>query len=50
MSCSLWRWTEECDHRLCVGDCDLCDCNLEEDEEDETYTVSSRTISFGGVA
>ena len=25
MSCSLWRWTEQCEGRLCVGDCDLCD-------------------------
>lgn len=24
MSCSLWRWTEECDRRECVGDCDNC--------------------------
>ena len=34
MSCSLYRWTEECDHRPCVGDCDLCDENTE-DEDDE---------------
>lgn len=24
MSCSLYRWTEECDRKECVGDCDLC--------------------------
>lgn len=24
MSVSLWRYTEACDHRPCVGDCDLC--------------------------
>lgn len=24
MSVSLWRWTEECDKQVCVGDCDLC--------------------------
>lgn len=34
MSCDLWRWTEECDHRPCPGDCDLCEENTE-DEEDE---------------
>lgn len=32
MSCSLWRWTEECDHIPCPGDCDLCEEN-DEDEE-----------------
>lgn len=32
MSCDLWRWTEECDHRPCPGDCDLCEEN-DEDEE-----------------
>ena len=25
MSCSLWRWTEECDNGFCAGDCDLCE-------------------------
>ena len=34
MSCSLWRWTEECDYRPCCGDCDLCEYN-DEDEEEE---------------
>ena len=24
MSCSKWRYTEACDGRPCVGDCDLC--------------------------
>lgn len=39
MSCSKWRWTEECDSRPCCGDCDNCDyeeereSNGEEDEE-----------------
>lgn len=33
MSCSLWRWTEECDGRPCCGDCDNCD--YEEETEDE---------------
>lgn len=35
MSCSLWRWTPECDNDLCVGDCDLCNKDAEEEEEDE---------------
>lgn len=42
MSCSKWRWTEECDSRPCPGDCDLCDY------EDETYTVEEPTISYKG--
>ena len=33
MSCSLWRWTEECDNRPCCGDCDLCEENTEDEEE-----------------
>lgn len=35
MSCSKWRWTEECDGQPCVGDCDLCDFYPEEDYEDD---------------
>ena len=35
MSVDLWAWTEECDHRVCVGDCDLCDVAVEEGEENE---------------
>lgn len=34
MSVSLWRWTEECDTHICVGDCDLCSY-AEESEEEE---------------
>lgn len=45
MSCSLWRWTEECDHRPCCGDCDYC--SYGEDEED-TYTVTEPTVSVKG--
>ena len=30
MSCSLYRWTEECDWQPCPGDCDVCDRNMEE--------------------
>ena len=44
MSCSLYRYTEECDGQVCVGDCDLCDhCpDTEENKEweravDELY-------------
>ena len=36
MSCSLWRWTEECDHRPCPGDCDECSYPDTEEGEDET--------------
>lgn len=34
MSCSLWRWTEACEGKPCVGDCDLCDWNTEDEEEE----------------
>lgn len=47
MSCSLWRWTPECDGRFCAGDCDLCSFN-DEDEEDEVYTVTEPTVSLKG--
>ena len=47
MSCSLWRWTAECDHRPCIGDCDYCDYN-NEDEKDEVYTVTEPTVSVKG--
>lgn len=40
MSVSLWRWTEECDGRFCVGDCDLCTC----EEEDEDVCDLQREI------
>ena len=30
MSVSLWAWTEECDGRICVGDCDLCSADVVE--------------------
>lgn len=37
MSCSLWRWTEICDHRPCPGDCDECGYpeDYTDDEEQE---------------
>lgn len=39
MSCSLWRWTEECDSRPCPGDCDLCEENFEEENFEESHTI-----------
>ena len=35
MSCSLWRWTPECDHDACPGDCDFCSKNMEDEDEVE---------------
>ena len=35
MSCSLWRWTPACDGDYCVGDCDLCDREFEDEESEE---------------
>lgn len=34
MSVSKWRWTEDCDHGICVGDCDKCDKAVFEEGED----------------
>ena len=34
MSCSLYRYTEECDGQVCVGDCDLCDYFPDEEEQE----------------
>ena len=34
MSCSLWRWTKDCDGKPCPGDCDVCG----KEEEDEVDT------------
>lgn len=31
MSCSKWRWTEECDTQPCPGDCDFCGFHPEEE-------------------
>ena len=36
MSCSLWRWTPSCDDEMCVGDCDLCSYEGEEDADDNS--------------
>lgn len=35
MSVDKWRWTPDCDRDVCVGDCDLCNKNTEEEEEAE---------------
>ena len=35
---SVWRWKydpEKCDHGICVGDCDQCDREIDEDEVQE---------------
>lgn len=32
MSVSKWRYTEACDGRPCVGDCDFCSFDPEEPE------------------
>ena len=42
MSCSLWRWAEECDTHECVGDCDNCSYNQE--DEDEIYTIHAESL------
>ena len=47
MSCDKWRWTEECDTHICIGDCDYCDYN-NEDEEEYTISADSGTVSVGG--
>ena len=44
MSCSLYRWTKECDERACVGDCDFCDFNNE--DEEETYTIKAESLGI----
>ena len=45
MSCSLYRYSEKCDGRPCVGDCDLCDFDPEETEEKED--VGKIAIMYG---
>lgn len=42
MSCSLWRYTEQCEGRPCPGDCDLCDFDPDE------YTIDNDTVDYGG--
>lgn len=41
MSVSLWRWSEDCDSRICVGDCDLC---LYDEREYDGYTDIEGTV------
>lgn len=41
MSCSLWRYTEQCEGRPCPGDCDCCDF-------DPDYTIDNDTVDYGG--
>lgn len=36
MSCSLYRWSPDCEFDYCPGDCDLCNKNNEDEEEEET--------------
>lgn len=38
MSADKWAWTEACDHKVCVGDCDLCDVAVEEEESEKCDT------------
>lgn len=40
MSTSLWRWTEACDGAPCVGDCDLCSRNMDDEDIDEEVRIS----------
>lgn len=35
MSCSLYRWSPDCEDDYCPGDCDLCNKNNEDEEEKE---------------
>lgn len=39
MSVSKWAWTEECDGRVCTGDCDLCSWEEEEEEEEDDEQI-----------
>ena len=43
MSCSLWRYTEECEGRPCPGDCDLCDFDSDE------VTITPPTVDYGEI-
>jgi len=38
MSTSLYRWTEDCDGHDCIGDCDFCDKNQDDDVEEIDVT------------
>lgn len=41
MSCSLWRYTEQCEGRPCPGDCDYCDFDPDE------VTITPPTVDYG---
>ena len=43
MSCSLYRWTEECDGQECPGDCDLCPKADEQEEGDDVRIMQEQT-------
>lgn len=53
MSCSKWRWTEECDSRPCPGDCDYCEEGDDGDNTDDTLgdgdwtRVGVPTVDYG---
>lgn len=59
MSVSKWAWTENCEGKLCVGDCDLCDMKDEENVMDkqkvfewldkliDAFEVMRSSIKFG---
>lgn len=36
MSCSLWRYSDQCEGRLCPGDCEICDYEEENNADDNT--------------
>lgn len=43
MSVDLWRYTEECEGRLCPGDCDCCDFDPDE------VTITPPTVDYGEI-
>ena len=42
MSCSLWRYSEECEGQPCNGDCDLCEI---EQDGFITWEINNEVIS-----
>lgn len=48
MSCSLYRWTEECEGQPCVGDCDLCRKETMIDKYDEVGIPTDREVEADG--
>lgn len=43
MSCSKWRYTEQCEGRPCPGDCDLCDFDPDE------VIITPPTVDYGEI-